>query len=63
MRLLAVVFSLMSAFFVFYFVRLLVVTQLLQHTRNGGQGAYIGAVAFPVIALGAAWAARRAWKR
>ena len=63
MRLLAVVLSLVSAFFVFHFVRLLAVTEFLQRTRRRGQGAYLGAVAFPLIAFGAAWAARRAWKR
>lgn len=63
MRLTAVVLGLIAAFFAVYFLRLLVVTDFLQRTRQGGQGAYIGAVAFPVIALAAAWAARRAWRR
>ena len=63
MRFVAVALGLVSAFFVFYTVRLLVVTGLLQHTRAGGQGAYIGAVAFPVIALVLAWVSKRAWRR
>jgi len=63
MRLIAVVLGLVSAFFAFYTVRLLFVTGLLQHTRAGGQGAFIGAVAFPVIALALAWTSVRAWRR
>jgi hypothetical protein len=63
MRVLAVALGLVSAFFVFYTVRLLVVTGFLRHTRAGGQGAFIGAVAFPVIALVLAWASYRAWRR
>jgi len=43
---------------IFYTVRLLVVTGFLRHTRAGGQGAYIGAVVFPLLALGFAWIAR-----
>lgn len=53
MRALAIVFALCSAFWVFYTARLLVVTGFLQHTRAGGQGAFIGALVFPVLAL--AW--------
>ena len=37
LRVLAVGLAALSAFFVFYTVRLLAVTQLLQHTRAGGQ--------------------------
>jgi hypothetical protein len=48
---------------IFYTVRLLVVTGFLQHTRAGGQGAYIGAVVFPLLALGFAWIARWLWRR
>lgn len=62
-RAVAVVLGLVSAFFAFYTVRLLVVTGFLQHTRAGGQGAYIGAVVFPVLALAFGWAARRSWWR
>ena len=63
MRILAVALGLGSAFFVFYTVRLLVVTGFLQHTRAGGQGAFIGAVVFPALALGLAWGSNRCWRR
>ena len=62
-RVAAVGAALVSAFFVFYFVRLLVVTGFLRHVRAGGGGAYVGAVAFPLIAAGFAWAAVRLWGR
>jgi hypothetical protein len=61
-RALAIVAALSSAFFVFYTVRLLVVTGFLQHIRPGGGGAYIGAVVFPLLALLFAWAALRGWR-
>ena len=60
---LAVVLFALSAFFIFYTVRLLVVTGGLAHTRPGGHGAYIGAIVFPVLAVGLAWAGRRCWMR
>jgi hypothetical protein len=63
MRILAVLLALASAFFVFYTVRLLMVTGMLQHTRAGGQGAYIGAMVFPLLAIGFGWAARLCWRR
>lgn len=63
MRIVAVALGAVSAFFVFYTVRLLVVTGFLQHTRAGGQGAYVGAVVFPLLAVAIAWASRRAWRR
>lgn len=63
MRAVAVGLALISAFFVFYEARLLAVTGFLTHLRSGGQGAYIGAVMFPLIAIGAAWIARIAWNR
>ena len=62
-RILAVLIALVSAFFVFYSVRLLVVTGFLRHTRAGGGGAYVGTVAFPLLAFGFAWAALRLWGR
>jgi hypothetical protein len=62
-RIFAVALGLVSAFFVFYTARLLVVTGFLQHTRAGGQGAYVGAVVFPVLAVLLAWAGYRAWRR
>ena len=63
MRVIAVLLGLVSAFFVFYTVRLLVVTGFLQHTRAGGQGAYVGALVFPALAVAFAWAGRRFWRR
>lgn len=63
MRIIAVALGLVSAFFAFWTVRLLIVTGFLQHTRAGGQGAYVGAVIFPVLALTLAWASRRCWRR
>ena len=47
----ALLLALMSGFFVFYTARLLYVTRGLSATRPGGQGAYIGAIVFPVLAL------------
>ena len=61
-RALAVIAGAVSLFFIFYTVRLLVVTGFLQRTRAGGGGAYIGAVAFPVLALLFGWAAFRLWR-
>jgi len=61
-RVIAVVLGAMSAFFVFYTVRLLLVTGFLMHTRAGGRGAYVGAVVFPLLALALGWGARRAWR-
>jgi cytosine/uracil/thiamine/allantoin permease len=53
------VLALLSAFFVFWTVRLLVVTRGLQGIRAGGQGAYAGAVVFPLLALVLGWGAWR----
>ena len=63
MRVLAVVLFALSAFFIFYTVRLFAVTGALTHTRPGGQGAYIGAIVFPLLALVFAWAGVRCWAR
>lgn len=51
--------ALTSAFFVFYTIRLLYVTHGLTATRVGGQGAYVGALAFPLLALLFGWGAWR----
>ena len=51
--------GLLSAFFVFHTVRLLYVTHGLQTIRAGGQGAYVGAIVFPVLALLLGWGAWR----
>ena len=61
-RVVAVIAGLMSTFFVFYTVRLLAVTAFLTRRRPGGGGAFIGAIAFPVLALIFGWIAVRAWR-
>src|SRR4029079_13998454 len=63
MRILAVLLGAVSLFFAFYTVRLLVVTQGLRHVRVGGQGAFVGAAVFPLIAIGCGWASVRCWRR
>ena len=63
MRAIAIALGVVSAFFAFYTARLLVVTHMLQQTRAGGQGAYIGAVVFPILALVLCWGAMRCWRR
>jgi len=55
----AFVLALLSAFFVFYTVRLLYVTRALIAIRAGGQGAYVGAIVFPLLALLLGWCAWR----
>jgi hypothetical protein len=61
LRGLAIVAAALSAFFVFYTVRLIAVTSFLQRTRPGGGGAYVGAVVFPLLAIAFGWASYRAW--
>ena len=61
-RFVAVLTALVSAFFVFWFVRLLVVTDFLRHLRPGGSGAYMGAVVFPLLAIGFGWVTIRLWR-
>jgi hypothetical protein len=51
--------ALLCAFFVFYTARLLYVTHGLQTIRSGGQGAYVGAIVFPLLALLLGWGAWR----
>jgi hypothetical protein len=63
MRALAMILFALSAFFIFYTVRLFAVTGALTHTRAGGQGAYIGAIVFPLLAVVFAWAGVRCWLR
>lgn len=55
--------GLISAFFVFYTVRLLIVTAFLTRTRVGGRGAFLGAIVFPLLALGFGWFALATWRR
>ena len=54
-----IVLALLSVFFVFYTVRLLYVTHGLTAIRAGGQGAYLGAVVFPLLAILFGWGAWR----
>ena len=54
-----IVLALLSVFFVFYTVRLLYVTQGLTAIRPGGQGAYLGMLVFPLLAIVFGWGA---WK-
>ena len=61
-RVLALIAGFISAFFVFYTIRLLVVTGFLTRTRAGGGGAFVGAIAFPVLTLFFGWLAVRAWR-
>jgi hypothetical protein len=63
MRIVSVALGCVSAFFVFYTVRLLLVTRFLQGVRSTGHGAYIGAAVFPVIAVVFGWAALTLWRR
>lgn len=58
----AVIFGLAAVFFIFYEARLLYVTRGLKEVRAGGNGAYVGAVAFPLLALLFIWCARRCWR-
>ena len=59
LRSVMVVCGLISVFFVFYTIRLLFVTQGLTVLREGGGGTYIGAAAFPVLAIVFGFAAWR----
>jgi hypothetical protein len=63
MRIASVVLGCISAFFVFYTARLLVVTRFLAQVRSTGHGAYIGAAAFPLIAIAFGWGAVALWRR
>ena len=61
-RLFALAAGLCSIFFVFYTIRLLVVTRFLTQLRPGGGGARMGAVVFPLLALLFGWVAFRLWR-
>jgi len=61
-RVVALLPGLICVFFVFYTIRLLVVTAFLTRTRAGGGGAFIGAIAFPLLAFFFGWLAARAWR-
>ena len=60
---LGALFAGLSVFFLYYTGRLLYVTRGLQATRPGGQGAFIGAIVFPALAIGCAWVSWRCVKR
>jgi hypothetical protein len=60
---LSVLFAFLSVFFLYYTGRLLYVTRALQATRPSGQGAFIGALVFPALAIGCAWVSWRCLKR
>jgi hypothetical protein len=60
---LSALFAFISLFFVFYAVRLLYVTRGLQATRPNGEGAFVGALVFPALAVGCAWVSWRCIKR
>lgn len=60
---LSVLFAFLCAFFLYYTARLLYVTRGLQATRPTGQGAFIGAIVFPALAIGCAWVSWRCTKR
>lgn len=49
--------ALLCGFFVFYTVRLLFVTRFLTEVRTGGSGAFVGAIVFPVLAIGSGFLA------
>jgi hypothetical protein len=54
-----IVLALLSLFFIFYTARLLYVTHGLTAIRPGGQGAYVGALVFPLLAILFGWIAWR----
>jgi len=54
-----IVLALLSLLFIFYTARLLYVTHGLTAIRSGGQGTYVGALVFPLLALLCGWGA---WK-
>jgi hypothetical protein len=54
-----IVLALLCIFFIFYTARLVYVTHGLTSIRPGGQGAYVGAVVFLLLAIMFGWAAWR----
>lgn len=60
---LGILFAGLAAFFVFYTARLLYVTNGLRSLRAGGSGAWVGAVVFPLMALGTGWVSWRCFGR
>ena len=62
-RIIALIAGLLCAFFAFYTIRLLVVTDFLTRTRGGGGGAFVGAIVFPLLSIVFGWFALRTWRR
>jgi hypothetical protein len=60
---LSALFAFLCVFFLYYTARLIYVTRGLQATRPTGQGAFIGAIVFPALAIGCAWVSWRCTKR
>jgi hypothetical protein len=60
---LGVLFACISLFFLYYTARLLYVMRALHGIRAGGEGAYVGAIVFPLLAAGCAWVSWRAFSR
>ena len=54
-RAFGILLVLISAFFAFYEARLLYMTRGLSAVRAGGQGAYVGAIVFPILAVLFGW--------
>jgi hypothetical protein len=54
-----VVLALLGLFFIFYTARLIYVTRAFTAIRAGGQGAYVGAIVFPLLAILSGWGAWR----
>jgi hypothetical protein len=54
-----IVLALLSVFFILYTARLLYVTRGFTAIRPGGQGAYVGALVFPLLAILFGWGAWR----
>jgi hypothetical protein len=59
---LGIFLAVLSVFFFFYTGRLLYVTKFFSTIRPGGQGAYVGAIAFPLIGLLTGWGAWRCFR-
>jgi membrane protein implicated in regulation of membrane protease activity len=62
LHLIILVCGLISAFFIFYTIRLLYITKGLTVIRVGGGGTYIGAVVFPILAILFAFISWRLYK-
>jgi hypothetical protein len=60
---LSALFAFLSVFFLYYTMRLVYVTRGLQAIRPTGQGAFVGAIVFPALAIGCAWVSWRCAKR